>query len=592
MSAARAARTAAGASQLARQLDDLVAMLRAPRQRIEGAFVDIGGRLGECTQILRQISTAFEALPLEFESQEMGEATRRLELVSERAVAMPSSFAAERSDIVRLMAMVSDVGGPIASLRRAVRVIGLVAVNARITAAGLPGRHDDLSVFTTDITRLSERAAKTVKQFAGVYEALVEALRTADSERTSFEGKHKDTLRLLGERLTTSLAAVGAQRREAANASVQIGQMSSQIANRVGTAVFALQIGDITRQRVEHVEEALSGLVDLIGSGEPDDDANAQVATVCRLQSALMEQAVTEFEREVTQVVDALLELAADAGQVVQHAQKTFGGAGSGTASSLGDLGGELQQVCKVLRGSEEARADLDRAAASVADTVTDMLRHVEAVQEVEGDMRLVSLNTALACARLGDDGRALAVIAQELRALTQDTAVQAELAVNGLKEAAALARSLRTVWAGDPSSSAGSLEDEANLSIGLLRTIDTRLSDMLAGLVRDGGRATSLLEHAAAKVSSDEDIGGALRNGIAQLERTRVQALSAYCDATGQDALVVEKRVLSQVKGQYTMESERLLHESLAKNSDVSAAPAAKFASTPSDAGLDDIFF
>src|SRR6202008_3370068 len=101
------------------------------------------------------------------------------------------------------------------------------------------------------------------------YERLVGMLRQATQTWRRFEKQHGQTLGALAARLSRSLGALAEHREKAAAASADTGVYSRQIAERVGTAVFALQIGDITRQRVEHVEEALRsavGALDKTGS--------------------------------------------------------------------------------------------------------------------------------------------------------------------------------------------------------------------------------------------------------------------------------------------------------------------------------------
>jgi hypothetical protein len=61
----------------------------------------------------------------------------------------------------------------------------------------------------------------------------------------------------LADRLIANLDEVTRRRQEAAEGGAETGRLSRQIANRIAIAVSALQLGDMTRQRVEHVEAAL-----------------------------------------------------------------------------------------------------------------------------------------------------------------------------------------------------------------------------------------------------------------------------------------------------------------------------------------------
>src|SRR5690606_34260883 len=140
---------------------------------------------------------------------------------------------------------------PIASLRRAVKMMGIVSVNARVTAAGIVGDSDDFDVFTTDIATLSDSASRTIQEFAQIYRQLTAEVDRAATQRARFESAHADTLSGLARRLTETIGALDRQRSTAAAGSAETGRVSRQIVGRIGSAVMSLQVGDATRQRLE-----------------------------------------------------------------------------------------------------------------------------------------------------------------------------------------------------------------------------------------------------------------------------------------------------------------------------------------------------
>ena len=102
--------------------------------------------------------------------------------------------------------------------------------------------------------------AKTIVEFSQIYERLVEGVQKAAAARAHFEQSHSGTLNELAQRIASSLADVTSQRQRSADGSAATVQLSRAIGQRVMTAVMALQVGDATRQRVEHIEAALSSV--------------------------------------------------------------------------------------------------------------------------------------------------------------------------------------------------------------------------------------------------------------------------------------------------------------------------------------------
>lgn len=578
---------------LVQQLDRLAGELKLPRERIESAFLNVGARLGQCAVMLSRISSVFEALPRDLESEEMLEATRRLEAVGERAQQIAAAFATEQEHIAQLARVVIAAEHPISELRKTVKMIGIVAINARVVAAGIVGELDDFEVFTTDIAILSESATRTIADFSRVYRQLTDEVHKADDQRLHFEATHKDTLTGLAGRLGTNLALVTQRRQEAANGGAETGRLSRQITGRIATAVSALQIGDMTRQRVEHIEASLTTLHDMLKDATSLGDEvvltgdwqEPLTAAIRDLQSSQLADTTQSFNREVVEAEDALRQLAADSKTVIDHSHNLYGNGNKQEASPLASLNAELRRASIVLADCEAERAKLDRVAADVDATVQVLLGHVEAVGEIEANMRLVSLNAAVRCAQLGPKGTALNVIARQLRQLTGETVISAEAAMSNLTEAAKLAQLFNDASSGDRAGQVRQLEEEAVASMALLETVESRLAAALHILADDGPKAVRLLAQAASGFDGHAGIAESMLDVQVGVESLAVNAVFDADDQTSLDSIAP---VLQKLRKRYTMESERLLHDAL-----FGAPPQTEAAAPPpAEDDLDALFF
>ena len=534
--------------------------LARPRDAIDGAFVSAGDKLSECAGILSRLTSTFEALPAELDSAELGAATDRLAVVGRRARSIADALAAEQGDVARLVQVVASAGHPIDELRRQVKMMNIVAINARVTAAGIVTDTDDFDVFTTDIAKLSNSAAAAIAEFARTYQQLSVVVREAAEARGSFETTHRATLATLADQLQSGLADVTAQRRQSIAISADTGRISRDIESRVATAVMALQVGDATRQRVEHVESALRDLADA------DLDMVPPVAELQRLQLASARESLST---EMASGEHALGDLARDATQALAKIRETHG---AGSASGLGSLQSALQKAVPVLRAYEVEREKLDKVANAVAETVRVLLGHVEAVQVVEYEMRLVSLNAAVKCAQLGPRGRALDVISTQLRSLTGETVVSAHAAVERLNEAAAVAAAFTAATGSDAKQRVGAMEQEAASSLDLLEVIGARMAGALRDLDRDGPIIARRLTQAM------HDFGqyDAICEALSDVEFS-LAGFAGDGDAPAD--------VLAGLRKRYTMDMERRIHDTFV------GAPVAS-EPEPVEAGLDDLLF
>lgn len=542
--------------------------LARPREAIDGAFVAVGDRLAQCADILGRITSTFEALPVELGSDELTSATDGLALVGRRAGEISVALGTEQDDLNRLVDALRRAAHPISELRRTVKMMGIVAINARVVAASVVSDTEDFGVFTTDIAQLSDSAATTIGKFHRTYEALTAVVADAAVARGKFEAAHRDTLTALATELEADLQQVTEQRHASARSSVVTGQMSRAISDKVAAAVMALQVGDATRQRLEHVEAAL---VDAAGLGAGD-----ALSAAMELQRLQLEAARATLIAEMSSGADALARLTHDVQAVLDHAGSVYGSAEN--RSALSELHGAVRRAVIVLRDCESERGKLDQVAVAVSDTVRVLLDHVEAVQEIEYKMRLVSLNAAVKCAQLGPRGRALDVIAQQLRTLTGETVVSAQAAVECLNEAAGYSTTF-TQSAGSGATRVGDLEREATAALERLEAVGFRLKTALVDLYADGPRVAHLLEDAVAALAGH----AAISEAISDIEFT----LMGDADQA-EPSVAGHEEFFASLRRRYTMDAERRLHDGfLGTTTAGDPAPAAE-----ESADLDDLLF
>jgi hypothetical protein len=559
------------APDAAAHLLGIITALAAPRQEIEAAFLAVGQDLGDAATLLDRIVAAFEALPRDLDGPEMQEAGARLGRFTGHAHEIAAAFARERGDVEKLLAAVSAATHPVADLHRSVRLMGILSVNARIVAAGLTDAADQFDVFTTDIAELSKSATAAVAAFAEGHLRLASAVQRAADQFTGFEAAHRARLEGLAVSLDQGLAAVAGRQRLSAERSAETARVSQEMAMRIASAVMALQVGDSTRQRVQHSEEALAHLAGWLTGAAPHGLAVAEAnrpalaATVVSLQQAQLRGTIEAFGHETREAEHALVELAGDASAAITECRRLYDDKSGGTPIAL--LGAQMREAALLLRDCATEREQLDALATAVGDMVEVLLGHVEAVQEIEANMRLVGLNAAVKCAQLGPRGAALSVIAAQLRELTGELVPAARGAVTQLGEAVSIARAFTAGSTGQLAAEVGELEAEATTALGLLEAVERRLGEALATLDRDGAEAETLLATASHGLSRHACLAEALADAefdLAQLAPASAESPPVLAD------------VLNVLRRDYSMEAERRIHDDFAASLGAVAEPPA----------------
>lgn len=546
---------------------------------IEAAFLEAGGQLAGVVHRLGQLTEGFTGLASRLEHPDSVAALSALEEISRRVGALSGGSRASRDRLEAMHGRAASLDKRIARLRKVIAEVRVLAVNAKVEAAHVTVSGIDFTVFTREIGRLADLAGDKLDQLADDVAGLIGDMAGARAGLDAFGRDHRQSLGTVGERLAQGLASASARKRQSAAAIRDLGDVARHMAAEVAQAVEALQVGDITRQRAEHVREALATLLDVLG-GEmaalPADHKPVLIATVSRLQSAQAMHAGEELRQELARIRTNVQALIADLERLPDQCAAVTGGSDGG--SFLLELGRELEEVHQLLRRYSEARAGVERVFESISAVVEGMVRHIEGIRSIEADMRVMGLNATFKCARLGGQGRALSVIAQELRGYSNRTAEEGKAIMGELTELIAAARDMgedeRRGHAAD------GLEAEMAAAVARLETMGQRSSRTLAELDMVGREAIESLHGAARLLDAHPEFVAALAEC-----GTVIGQVAADAGEISGDIDSIRDEVLELLRGRYTMASERKVHEMFGGGGPEAASEAA-----PPDA--DDFLF
>lgn len=556
---------------------------------VDREVVSAGGRLAAAVQTFSDITDSFEALPRALDAAEVGRASDALAEVSVQLLAMARGLSHEREGMTALLGLHGRVGRNIQRLRETVGAISILAVNSHITAAGITSSTEDLTGFTQDITTLVSTAEEAVKGYRREQLAVGELLHKAAARQAEFERKYGAMLRAVGARIDSSLADMSVRRSRTAAAAVQIRDRSRKISADIGVVVMALQVGDMTRQRLEHVTHALAVLDRGLAPGSAEAwrenlteaEETAIVEALTGMQSAQLADTARAFASELDRIMSALAALGDDARALVGVGTETYGEGGEGGASFLAGLERNLAEAAMLLSKCREARLEVDAALSGIGSKLRALLQQVGSVRDVEIDMRLVGLNATFKCSRLGEEGRTLSTIAQELRSYANQTVECADALISALERTLAAAEGLDREHGAEGAGRIETIGRSMAEALEVLRGTGDQMDRALGFLQQQGESVGGTLAEMACGMPAASALAPVLH-----AEAERLAAVAArHAGGAIAAAALSERLGLFGGRG-YTMASEREIHQRFA-GLDGGAAEEAK----PAD-DLEDILF
>ncbi len=330
------------------------------------------------------------------------------------SAALPAKQSERRTTIGQLEHQRAILASRIEDMRRSLTYMRAFTVSIKITAGGVPDADTEFELFAQEMCQRVEAGRAEVDALEhGLFmlkgELQTAMLRGRDAharlrgyDSTSVSNQLHDAAGLLAGHRTRMGAAT-------ADAST----LANNVRKQVMRMLVALQIGDITRQRVEHIQTG-AALLKSIDPAIPVQDAARIRALLGALLAAQLDATLLDFNHEVEHISTGLEGLSRDAASLLSLRDVAYGqDASGGFLRTLEQRVGEVVGLATEIEEADALAQDTGGRAATAAHILSDRL---DAIQMMKSDVLYMALNTILKSTRLGDAGRPLSIIATELR--------------------------------------------------------------------------------------------------------------------------------------------------------------------------------
>jgi hypothetical protein len=570
--------------------------IRAASALTETTFLQVGKALEASIEILARLTESFDTLLTELKSENLRQALESLAQAAARVTELGRTQSGESAGFDRLQRLAEAITRRILKMHGSVKAVASLSICSKIATTDIRTSTIDFSTFADEIARTLDMTRSSLDSFAAELLPVHERVVAARATQLTFEKRQDEAARSIPPRLLATVASIHLQHRHAARASAAVRGRSDGVRQEICNAIMALQIGDITRQRLEHTdcalglisesEEAPVGMRRHEAAGEVEldaDERNAFRTATCRLQSAQLLDAAQSFDRDVRQVIASLNGLAADARALRNLGSLAYGSSRRGHGTFIAELEVQVAEALQLLAGFGTAQAEASGVAESVSNATAGLCGHLATVQSLEADIRIMSLNTTLKCSRAGHEGLALSLIAQELRSYANEFAKEAGALMGEVETISEITGSLSRGRDAGAAPVVAEVTRAMQDSLATLRQERQTLGDALANLERDSDRVVALLVETVANLASHDEIGQALRQAA-----TALAAMSAHQTFPLADLSPRVEQMLNLVASNYTMAIERRVHDqALGRPDQAPAGPA-----TVADADLEDVLF
>ncbi len=576
-------------------LDRTVNSIRAASAATEARFVTIGERLESSIGTLAGLTNTFHTLSAELTGPDLQQATDNLSTVATRVSTLAKAQTSGVEAFRALLGLVPVIEGRIARMGKSVDGVAMLATNAKIAAANIGDGSIEFSRFAAEISRTLQLAKISLEQFSSEFTSVGRLLHAGMQTQTTSEERQAAAVQAIPARLAESVGAIVTRADGTATIATTVSQRSERIVKRISDAVMALQIGDVTRQRLDHVDYALGLLDDIQNTtgaaarqtgaewtalSRGDYDAVSQACH--RLQAGQLNDAADKLKNDAHEIIASLQDLAAEAQKILQLSHDAVGATQSRQGTFLGRIKDQIDEVTTLLANFRTARQEADHVARSVCEATSHLTKHLAVVREMEADIRIMGLNITFKGSRLGSTGLPLSIIARELRVYSNEIAAEAAEVTTDLDQVLAFALGLSTQDQHEATAEIESITDIMAAALQRLSDVNRSLEFAFQTLEQDGQKVSTLLTDAIGRTKVHEEIVQTIRQAARDLSE-------AARGSAGYDVAQAPAQVLwmfESIADSYTMDAERQVIATCGpRGLPIREAPAA-------DASLEDIFF
>jgi hypothetical protein len=524
------------------------------RSRIEQRFLDGGGTLLSVLDVLNRLISALDDFSKLLDDEAARSSLEQLGSTVNDVSALPG-FEQERQSRVATVAKCEQaLGTHVADMQETLRYLRTFATTAKITGSRIP----DFSTFADEIIERVQQGTKHINFLSDTISALDGILGRASMSGQQTLNDYRQAVPALVGRLNGNIAEFIERQGELSKLAVEVNAQTRKVQTKIGITLSAMQIGDITRQRIEHCQQAITILDDYLaasgGSALDEEQRETLRGTVHNLVHAQLSQLTSDFDRECATVVSTLLSFNADIEALLLLHERMNRQDGTTAASAMRLVGADITSVHGIVRDIDKAASEANRLSEETIQTIHVLLDEIATIKQVRTDIHYMALNTNLRCGKLGEEGRAINVVTSELRLFSANLDDSAQRVIEELQGLEADARKLGESAANGVSEVP--LGDRLNDALSSIDGIAGRMEDQIDTLRICGQDVGTKVLSSLSRLDFKSGLGDVLSDCT---KEASLLAGPTHADLSGiEEAMADIGPMIAKI---YTMAAERTVH-------------------------------
>nr|WP_245355342.1 chemotaxis protein [Rhizobium leguminosarum] len=525
--------------------------------------------------VLNRLLNSLEGVTTTLDNKEASDTSADLRATVESLMALPVTEENRQQALVSLAHTGRELRKHVSDMQETMRYLRTFAVTVKITGAGLA----EFAGFAQEILERIYSGTDEVNRFATHLDSLDKEVKLAASFGASVSKGYADTVPAVTGALRDDATKIAEHRKDLGVIARDVGAIARAVQSKVASTLSALQIGDITRQRIEHVQATFSLLEDFFaGEDGARFDAGARQRlqnVIHHLTAAQMSDMCANFQRDSENVVKTIASFDHDMREILKLRDQMSGDAGGNFMRALESSVSAAHEIVKQV---DTASRQADQVSQSTIGTAAKLFEAIGNIRAVKTDIHYMALNTNLRCSRLGEEGKSINVVTAELRIFAGKLDDSADAIVNGLPALEAAAGRVAPATDAGP----GGLGESLTSAVGNIRSAANAMENELKVLAENGREVATKISLLIGKLDFQHDLGEVLARCADLLEGIAGTDIADISDLT--EAIApLDRKIFKH----HTMAQERNIHRDIIPASEDSTPAPVETAKAENDEDL-----
>ncbi|HEX7872785.1 MAG TPA: hypothetical protein VF475_07740 [Sphingobium sp.] len=552
---------------------------------IDARFVQAGTKLGTAVETIDRVVLALRQVGSVFQEGDAAAAVGNLTRAAERLSDVSSQLDTRTVDIRHIRSASNKLCKHVDEVRKSLEVLQIYGMNVKIAASGAKDFVD-----FADRMKLQLLAGEVeIGGFDVKLDELEASLAGMEESDRLLDIECARVVPQVPQRLIADAQELFAHQGKLAGLATETGELARSIQGNVGAILGAIQIGDIARQRLEHVLDGCAMMEAQILACDPEEAAATRHHMTLMFVAQLFDTAA-DFRRETERLIGSLRQIEPQAARLLAlqegnggSSKKGGGSGGDGGQVFLRRLEAGIAEADAMTAQLRRADRQADETVRIIIDTVDDLSVRAVAVRNLRIDVQQMAINIGLRCRRVEVIGRPVTVIANEIRGYSE----RLDATIDNITAAAADLNTISLRMRGRDGEDEVKSGDDLGRSLEAIREGAGRTEVAMASAGSEAGEILGMLRQTTDQLEDGLDLGGTI-DAIA----------SSLANMAGADVAVSDRAdhpvrlLMAEIGRSYTMVREREIHDQFRLPDMASISGSSAAVLDDDDALFDDALF